>query len=70
MCNVLTLLMMMMITTTDSIHCMLMICINNITLDPPNDSWLLLSLPNYAPGTITDQSLDTAINTLYMGEVR
>ena len=31
--NVLTLLMMM--TTTDSIHCMLMIRINNITLEPP-----------------------------------
>lgn len=67
MCNVFMLLMMMRTTLGCTCH-MLVTCINSITLDPPNDSSLLLPCPNDMPGTTEGKSSDTAMSHLLRGE--
>lgn len=53
-----------------SSHCMLAICINNITLDPPNDGLFLLLLSQDSPGTNTGQTAGNDVNPPLGGEVR
>jgi len=49
---------------------MLVICINNITLGPPNDGLFLLPFTQDTPDTILGQTADTDVRPPLGGEVR